>query len=232
VARGPSPSGCSRVRVAAPRSEAELAARAEALAGRTLASIAGEHLFAVPPDLRRKKGWIGQLIEAALGATAGSRAEPDFPHLGIELKTLPVDETGRVLQSTFVCTAPLDGSMARTWEASWVRKKLARVLWVPIVGEGAPGARLVGTPLLWSPDQEEEASLRADWQEHAHLIGTGQHWQLDARRGAVLQVRPKAAHAQDLTWVLNEEGEEVRENPRGFYLRARFTRAILAKYFF
>lgn len=232
MAGGPSPSGCSRVRVAAPRSEAELAARAEALAGRTLASIAGEHFFAVPSDLRRKKGWIGQLIESALGATAGSRAEPDFPHLGIELKTLPVDETGRVLQSTFVCTAPLDGSMARTWEASWVRKKLSRVLWVPIVGEGAPGERVVGAPLMWSPDAEDEARLRADWEEHAHLIGTGQLGRLDARRGVVLQVRPKAASASDLTWTLDEEGEEVRENPRGFYLRASFTRGLLAKYFF
>ncbi|TNE85181.1 MAG: DNA mismatch repair endonuclease MutH [Deltaproteobacteria bacterium] len=220
------------MKVPAPRDEAELLARAEALAGRRLAEVAADHVFAVPEHLRRHKGWIGQLVEAALGATAGSRAEPDFPHLGVELKTLPVDETGKVTQSTFVCSAQLDGSMARTWEECWVRKKLARVLWVPIVGDGPPGERLIGTPLLWSPDPEEDAVLRADWEEHAHLIGTGQLWQVNARRGQVLQVRPKAANASDLTWTLDEEGEEVRENPRGFYLRARFTRGILERHFF
>lgn len=207
-------------------------ARAESLAGRPLRSIAHDHHFAVPPDLRRNKGWIGILLEAALGATASSRAEPDFPQLGVELKTLPIDAQGLTKQSTFVATAPLDGSLARTWQDSWVRKKLSRVLWMPIVGDEAPGDRIVGTPLLWTPDAEEEAQLRADWEELTDLIGTGQVWQLNARRGKVLQIRPKAARGDALTWTLDEEGEEVRENPRGFYLRQRFTRALLAKHFF
>ena len=220
------------MKVQAPRTEAELMQRAEALAGMSLAEIAQPLFWAVPPDLRRHKGWIGQLIEAALGATAGSRAQPDFPQLGIEMKTLPLDARGEPRESTFVCTAPLDGSLARTWEESWLRRKLSRVLWVPILGEGPPGERRVARPLLWSPSPEEEAQLQADWTELTDLIGTGAFWEIDGRRGHVLQLRPKAASAESHTWTLDEEGNPIAEHPRGFYLRTRFTRALVERYYF
>ena len=51
-----------------PASEAELLARARALAGRTLGEIAATHAFCLPPDLRGHKGVIGELLEIALGA--------------------------------------------------------------------------------------------------------------------------------------------------------------------
>ena len=47
------------------------------------------------------------LLETALGATAGSKAEQDFSHLGIELKTLPINAEGFPLETTFVSLAPL-----------------------------------------------------------------------------------------------------------------------------
>lgn len=181
----------------------------------------------MPPDLRRNKGWIGNLLETALGATAGSRPEPDFPELGVEMKTLPVDARGKPRESTYVCVAPLDGSLARTWEDAWVRHKLARVLWVPIVGDGPPGDRIIGAPILWSPSAEEEAILQADWETLTEAIALGETWQLEGTRGRALQLRPKAAHAREMTWVLDDEGEWAQVNPRGFYLRPAFTGAIL-----
>lgn len=216
-----------------PASEDELVARAERLAGRPLAWVADRVGMEVPRDLRRAKGWIGQVLEAALGATAGNRAEPDFPHLGVELKTLPVTEEGRPRETTYVCTAPLDGSLEASWEESWVRRKLSRVLWIPVIGAGAvpPGERIVGAPLLWSPSVEEDRALRADWEELTGLVLAGELWQIEARRGRVLQLRPKAASADELVWTLDEDGEWVRENPRGFYLRTAFTRALLERSF-
>jgi len=217
--------------ISPPESEATLLARAEALAGRELAWLAGREGVSVPEDLRRDKGWIGNLLELALGATAGSRAEPDFPHLGVEMKTLPVDARGRPRESTYVCTAPLDRSMSRSWEQSWVRHKLSRVLWVPILGDGPPGERIIGAPLLWSPAPDEQAVLRADWIALTEAIDLGETWQLRGRKGQALQLRPKAAHAREMTWVLDDEGEWAQVNPRGFYLRASFTRSILARHF-
>lgn len=212
-----------------PRSEEALAARAEALAGCTLAEIAGSLAVPVPQDLRRAKGWIGQLLEIALGATATSRALPDFPGLGVEMKTLPVTADGRPRESTYVCTAPLDGSLARSWAASWPRRKLARVLWVPVVGDGAPGERVLGAAVLWSPSADDDEALAADWETLTEPIHLGEHWQIDARRGRFLQLRPKGAHARDWSWARDADGEAVQTMPLGFYLRTRFTRRVLAE---
>jgi len=214
---------------APPRSEAELIARADAMAGRTLGWVAAQHLVAVPPDLRRAKGWIGQLLELVLGATASSRALPDFPHLGVELKTIPVDARGRPSEGTFVCTARLAPDAIGAWGDSWVRAKLSRVLWVPIVGAGPPAGRTVGTGVLWTPNPSEQAQLRADWDELAALVAEGQLWQIDGRRGKVLQLRPKGADRHSAAWALDEGGDWVKETPRGFYLRPAFTGAILTR---
>jgi len=202
--------------------------RAHGLAGRHLSWIAEELGVRVPADLRTKKGWIGQMVEIALGASAASRAEPDFPHLGVELKTLPVDATGKPQQSTYVCTARLD-NMPAQWADSHVRHKLQTVLWLPIVGTGDLAGRLIGAPLLWAMGGEPEATLRADWEELSERIRLGQLDQLDARAGEALQLRPKAATNRDTTRVLDADGEWVETNPRGFYLRPSFTAALLRR---
>lgn len=206
-----------------------LLARAQLLAGQPLAEIAAAQRARVPDDLRRAKGWIGELLELALGADGGTRPEPDFSHLGVELKSVPVDAAGVPIESTWVCNAPTDDT-AGAWEGSLVQRKLACVLWVPVVTgrEVPPGDRWVGEPRLWRPTPAQEATLRADWEELTDLLALGEAWRLDARWGRALQVRPKAANAGEMAWTLDHEGEWVRRNPRGFYLRRRFTREVLA----
>jgi len=167
------------------------------------------------------------VLERALGATAGSDAGPDFPELGIELKTIPVDAAAKPKESTWVCSASLDGSMAATWEESHARAKLAAVLWVPIVGDGPPGERRIGAPVPWTPTADQEATLRRDWEEIAELIRGGELDRLDAKLGDALQLRPKAASSRDATTFLDASGEWVETGPRGFYLRPSFTRRIL-----
>lgn len=218
--------------VSPPASETELLDRCDALAGRTLAEVARVRQVSVPRDLLRNKGWIGQLVESVLGATAQSQAIPDFPELGVELKTLPLSPDGRPLQSTYVCTAPLDGSLPTQWSASWVRSKLSRVLWVPIIGtsEVPVAERVVGAPLMWSPSEEEDEGLGQDYTELSGLIARGEFWQLNARRGNWLQIRPKGAK-DDLVWALDDQGEWMRDVPRGFYLRTAFTRRMIAANF-
>ncbi|MEQ1506832.1 MAG: DNA mismatch repair endonuclease MutH [Myxococcota bacterium] len=215
--------------VAPPRSEAELVARADAIAGYTLGELARTRWIAIPDDPRRAKGWAGGLLEQLLGATAASRAEPDFPHLGIELKTVPIDPRGVPTESTYVCTMPLDPAVLGGWDGSWVRRKLGRVLWIPLGGADAPGDRVVGAPIVWSPTADDDAALRADWDELVSLVASGELWQVDGRRGRVLQVRPKAQDADDTVWALDEDAGWVRETPRGFYLRPSFTREILRR---
>ena len=217
----------------APRSEAELMARAEALAGRMLRDVAAVVSMAVPADLRHHKGWVGHLVERALGASAASRDEPDFVGLDVELKTLPVDERGHALESTFVCTVPLREIGEVEWAESRVRRKLARVLWIPVEGvrQKPLGDRRVGAPLLWSPTREQEDALRFDWEELAGVIGRGDIESLTGHPGRHLQVRPKAAHGRVRERSIDAEGGMLETLPRGFYLRAHFTEAILRQAF-
>jgi DNA mismatch repair protein MutH len=221
------------VAVPPPATEAELAARADALAGLTLGELAEARGIAVPGDLRRAKGWVGTLMERVLGATAASRDEPDFQALGIELKTLPVTLAGKPCESTFVCTIDVLRVGETEWSASRVRRKIARVLWVPVQGERTvPVAeRRVGTPLLWSPSAEDEQALRADWEELAGLIGRGDLERLTGHLGRYLQVRPKAASSYARRRGVDADGRAVDVMPRGFYLRAAFTEGILGRHF-
>jgi DNA mismatch repair protein MutH len=216
-----------------PATEAELWARAEALSGLTLAEVAERGGVPVPPDLRRAKGFVGSLIERLLGASAGSRALPDFPELEIELKTLPVDRHGTPLESTFVCTIPLTEIGDVEWSASRVRRKLARVLWMPVQGEREipVGERRLGQPLMYRLTDEDEAQLRADWEELAGLIGRGHVESLTGHIGRFLQIRPKAAHSGARRLGFDAEGVPFAALPRGFYLRATFTRALLERHF-
>jgi DNA mismatch repair protein MutH len=219
--------------IEAPKSEAELVERAKRIAGFPLGAVAKALAVEVPFDQKRAKGWVGNLIETALGATAGVRSQPDFEAIGVELKTIPVDAKGRPKESTYLTTVPLRRLSRMCWEDSEVKRKLARVLWVPIEADRslALGARRIGNPLLWSPSADEETILRRDYEALAELIAAGYVDSITAHRGESLQIRPKADNARARTWGEDAEGAPMRTLPRGFYLRKRFTQAILEKHF-
>jgi DNA mismatch repair protein MutH len=212
-----------------PDSETELLDRARAISGRTLAELASVAEIDVPMDLRRAKGFVGQLVERALGATSSSRSGPDFRELGVELKTLPLDANGRPVESTFVCTIPLARVGDLEWEDSPVRAKLRRVLFVPVEGERerAVAERRIGEPFVWSPSAEEEADLKFDWDELSGRIGRGDVESITGHLGRWLQVRPKAADSRSRGLARDAEGVAFAALPRGFYLRAAFTERVV-----
>ncbi|HKQ70581.1 MAG TPA: DNA mismatch repair endonuclease MutH [Polyangiaceae bacterium] len=211
-----------------PQSEAELRERAAFIAGKRVAELAALLHLPPPPVGVRGKGKVGGLVEKALGARAGSAAIPDFPSLGVELKTIPVDAAGHPRESTFVSSISLGDADRAEWFTSSVRAKLQHVLFVPISTEDDPRERSIGAPLFWRPTAEQEAILAQDFDEAMGLIAVGRVESLTARSGRWLQVRPKAATGRVRAVSLGGEGEWIETVPRGFYLRASFTRAILA----
>jgi len=213
-----------------PASEAALIARAEHIAGLTLGELAQQCASPLPRDLEKHNGVVGDLLAVALGATAKSTPVPDFEHLGIELKTIPLNEKLKPRESTHVCSVTLSELGAQRWADSTVRHKLARVLWIPIEAQTsiALTARRIGRACLWSPSAAEETILRRDWEEHMELLVTGQIEQLDARMGTYLQVRPKAANRDALAATSDSSGAPSATLPRGFYLRPRLTARILS----
>jgi DNA mismatch repair protein MutH len=219
--------------ISPPTSTDQLLSRADALAGRTLGELALQRGREVPEDFSRAKGWVGQLIEAALGASAGNRPVPDFEALGVELKTLPINRDGTPRETTYICRVPLSDLEGLCWEDSRVHKKLARVLWVPVsAAPDIPVAhRQVGQPLLWSPTGDLLEALRRDWREHTEAISRGFVGDITAADGQYLQIRPKAAHSGKRTWAPGRAGGQVLTKPRGYYLRRAFTTAILRRHY-
>ena len=212
-----------------PASITELLQRTTAIAGRSLAELAAQLGRPLPDDLRRHKGLVGQYVEFALGADGGNLPQPDFATLGVELKTIPIDRYGQPLETTYVCVAPLRVTLADHWAHSLLRRKLAQVLWVPVEGERQLplGERRIGQGFLWQLDAHSEALLQRDYDELMEYIALGQLDQLHARHGHWLQLRPKAADSRVRTEAINDQGQAVRLNPRGFYLRKAFTAALL-----
>ena len=219
----------SQGKILPPQTEDELMRRCQHLAGKTLGILAAELNLVVPDNLLRHKGWVGNLLELYLGADAGNKAEPDFVGLGIEMKTLPLNAQGHPKESTYVCTVSMNQSGELSWQDSWIRRKLAHVLWVPVEADSTiPLAeRYVGNAWLWKPNEQQDAILKCDWEELMDRIVLGEQSEITAKEGEYLQIRPKAANSKVLVNGISSSGSNEKINPKGFYLRALFTRQLL-----
>lgn len=215
--------------VDAPPSERALLDRARGLAGRNVGELCLGLGRALPEDAKRAKGFVGALVERALGASAGSRSEPDFPELGVELKTIPLRPDGAPSESTFVCTLRFGDAIELDFGRCPAGAKLARVLFVPVEHAAVPLAeRRFGRAVLWCPDERERAILEADWALVASRLSRGEGGRLDAHVGEALQVRPKGRRAAERRIAVDEDGPHWWQ-PRGLYLRTSFTHRVLER---
>jgi DNA mismatch repair protein MutH len=212
-----------------PKDETQLLKRSHQLAGLQIGQIAQKAQLTLPRSKKHGKGFVGQLLEQALGASAGNKPQPDFQELDIELKTLPVSPLGKVSETTFVCSIDLRDGFQKTWRESRVYHKLSRVLWVPVEDDPAQEWTLlrVGLPFIWSPTPAEESVLSTDWHDHMNLIAQGLSDGISAQRGEVLQIRPKAANSRVRRIAQDAQGDIFAAKPIGFYLRRQFTQQLL-----
>ncbi len=217
--------------ISPPTTVEELALRAAQLAGKSIGELAQSNGVKLPKNLKTKKGWQGQFLEQCLGADAGNLSKPDFSLIDVELKTLPIDYSGKVKESTYVCVVDINNNLAVQWRESPVYKKLKHVLWIPIAKiNGEPlSCSKIATPFFWQMDGSEELLLKSDWENAMELVSLGKIHQLNAKMGQILQVRPKAANSRVLTSSVDESGDPAQTLPRGFYLRPQFTQSLLVK---
>jgi DNA mismatch repair protein MutH len=218
---------------AAPHDNLEaLLAHARALIGVELGDLADQLGLPVPPGNVRTKGWSGQIIERELGVETGGARGPDFAALGIELKTVPVSADLMPLESTAVCQIDPIAIAAEPWASSYVRQKLARVLFIPLEvppGPSSVGERRVAAACLWSPDAAQEAILSADFDLFVRgYFRQGRVEEITGHLGQALQVRPKGRNAADQRAGYDAQGRVTRVGKCGFYLRPAFVAAILA----
>jgi DNA mismatch repair protein MutH len=201
------------------------------LLGTTLAELADGLGLPVPVGTVTTKGWSGQIVERELGGGGSGVHGPDFAELGIE--TTPVRHDLVPLESTAVCHIDPVTIAGESWDTSYVRSKLARVLFIALeVPEGARsvGDRRVIAVRLWSPSPDEEAILRADFELFVRgYFRTGRAADITGHLGKALQVRPKARDASDLRHAFGPDGAPVRVGKSGFYLRPGFVCGILRR---
>jgi DNA mismatch repair protein MutH len=204
---------------------------ARALVGVTLAELADGLGLPVPVGRVRTKGWSGQIIERELGAGDSNGRGQDFASLGLELKTVPVDAQLRPRESTAVCQIDPIQIAGESWDTSYVRTKLSRVLWVALeVPESASsvGDRRVVAVRLWTPSPAEEDLLRADFELFVRgYFRQGRGDEISGHQGQVLQVRPKGRNASDVRAAFGPDGQPVQIGKSGFYLRPDFVCRIL-----
>ncbi|HXT97177.1 MAG TPA: MutH/Sau3AI family endonuclease [Polyangia bacterium] len=208
-----------------------LLAHARALVGVELSELADTLGLPVPVGNVRTKGWSGQVIEQELGAAVGGARGPDFAELGVELKTVPVDEDLVPLESTAVCQIDPVAIAAESWDTSYAREKLASVLFVALAVPPAArsvGDRRVAAVRLWSPDADEARALREDFELLVRgYYRQGRAAEITGHLGTVLQVRPKGRDADDLRDGYDAAGRPTRIGKQGFYLRPAFVARIL-----
>ena len=210
-----------------------LLAHARALVGVELSELADALGLPVPVGQVRTKGWSGQVLEHELGVAAGGARGPDFAALGVELKTVPVRESLEPLESTAVCQIDPVAIAGESWESSYVREKLARVLFVALAvpaGARSVGERRVAAVSLWSPDPGEDRALRDDFDLFVReYYRRGRAAEITGHLGVVLQVRPKGRDAADLRDAYDPAGRPTRVGKHGFYLRPGFVASILQR---
>ena len=213
-----------------PHSLSELKERLALIQGRSVAELTSALGLDVPAQRLGSKGYIGELIELYLGAAAQNLSLPDFPHLGIELKTVPIDANFQPRESTFICHAPLNAMRGLNFFDSSLYHKLRLTLYVFILsGRSLPLAQhRVIDYQLHALGGEELAQVQRDFEELMELIAAGKGPQITARVGTIVQMRPKAADGRQVTSVVNVEGGISATRPRGFYLRRAYTQKICA----
>lgn len=215
-----------------PINKTELLNRAYSLAGTSLGDLAEKLKIKLPSNLQKDKGLVGQILELALGAHAGNQSLPDFPELEIELKTLPLNRNHEPQESTYICTAPINHQKL-DWQNSPVNKKTKQILWIPLEADPSIplNERKIANPILWERELETECIFKQDWQELTENLAVGNFANTSAKSGVYLQLRPKAANSKNFIKVLDQEGYDTFIVPRGFYLRANFTKKLLKLYY-
>ncbi len=210
----------------------ELTQNLERIVGRSISDLAKDMNQPLPISPLHGKGFTGELIEKCLGASAQNLPIPDFPKLGVELKTIPVDDDLKPLESMFLCYAPLTDIRHLSFENSSLYTKIRRMLFVLVTASRDRDyvERYVVGYFFYAPSPQELAVIRNDFNEIYELIKTGNIDKVNARLGSIIQMRPKAANGKALTECVGPEGEIIKTRPRGFYMRRSFSSRLIEQH--
>jgi DNA mismatch repair protein MutH len=139
------------------------------------------------------------VLRAYLGVKPKGRSA-DFQRFGVEIKTVPVDSSGRPVESTSFPTFIHEELAFETWEDSDLLGRLNRILFILIErAKGQPQEEaVVRRAFFWSPSEAELRAIRMEWEQFRDLIVQGHAAHLPkASETVYIHVRPKGRDARD-----------------------------------
>lgn len=209
----------------------ELEQRLQRLLGRSIAELSQLALLQAPNNSNGAKGYVGLLIELFLGAHAHNLPGPDFMSLGIELKTMPVGFDFMPQENTFICNADLAPRDFVPFTQSALYQKLQHILFVLILAPQNSrltlGERRVLGYFFFNLPPDVRQTIETDYNEFQELLLAGHAPEINGTMGTIVKLSPHATKANELVQVTDSEGESTYTKPRGYYLRASFTRQLL-----
>lgn len=203
---------------------------AQRLVGRTLRDSCDVDSFS---SKKGNKGKLGQAIEYCyFEYEPNSAQEPDFPEVGLELKTNPVkrkkDKTLSAKERLVLTMIDYCALVDETWESSTVRSKMDDMLLITFLHEPEKDEfdyefEFVGTPMI---PLEDMAVIRDDWETIVAKVKAGLAHEISGGDTNYLEACTKGASAKT---VRKQPYSDIMAKQRAFALKSSYMTAFYDK---
>ena len=203
---------------------------AQKLVGRTLRDSCDVDSFS---SKKGNKGKLGQAIEYCyFEYEPNSAQEPDFPEVGLELKTNPVkrkkDKTLSAKERLVLTMIDYCALVDETWESSTVRSKMDDMLLITFLHEPEKDEfdyefEFVGTPMI---PLEDMAVIRDDWETIVAKVKAGLAHEISGGDTNYLEACTKGASAKT---VRRQPYSDIMAKQRAFALKSSYMTSFYDK---
>ena len=203
---------------------------AHKLVGRTLRDSCDVDSFS---SKKGNKGKLGQAIEYCyFEYEPNSAQEPDFPEVGLELKTNPVkrkkDKTLSAKERLVLTMIDYCALVDETWESSTVRSKMDDMLLITFLHEPEKDEfdyefEFVGTPMI---PLEDMAVIRDDWETIVAKVKAGLAHEISGGDTNYLEACTKGASAKT---VRRQPYSDIMAKQRAFALKSSYMTSFYDK---
>ena len=203
---------------------------AQKLVGRTLRDSCDVDSFS---SKKGNKGKLGQAIEYCyFEYEPNSAQEPDFPEVGLELKTNPVkrkkDKALSAKERLVLTMIDYCALVDETWESSTVRSKMDDMLLITFLHEPEKDEfdyefEFVGTPMI---PLEDMAVIRDDWETIVAKVKAGLAHEISGGDTNYLEACTKGASAKT---VRRQPYSDIMAKQRAFALKSSYMTSFYDK---
>jgi len=202
--------------------EDRLTARIDRYRGTTIKAIVRE----LRTTLSEGKGGLASIVRRMLGAPEGKRDIVELKKMGVMLKTVRIDDSGRPREDTSFPKIDFLEVISETWEDSTLRDQVSNMMFVVFQqsrSDDLEDATFLGAS-FWRPTEEQDRTMKREWETFVRHIRAGT---LDRRPQAsqtqILHIRPHGRDSADRS-SLPGGGDWITSS---FWLNKNFVRELM-----